>query len=475
MTLNINQLLTSAQGENYDLHRQHINPRFAKTLNTIGFDKYYVRAEGQYLWDHCGKRYLDMLSGYGVFNVGRNNPEIRQSLTDFMALNYPSLVQLDAPLLSGLLAKELKKRMPNKLDYVFFTNSGTEGVETAIKFARCATNRTGIIYTDNAFHGLSNGALSLNGNQNFRDDFEPLLPDCMQIPFADLAALEQALAKKNIAAFIVEPIQGKGVNIPPTGYLKKACALCHQYGTLFIADEVQSGMGRTGKFLSLEHDGDVDPDIVILSKSLSGGYVPIGAVLTRQQIYNKVFSSMDRSVIHSSTFAQGSLAMVAGLATLDYIDHHQLMHNAVKMGDLLGTGLNQLKEKFEFIKDIRWRGLMLAIEFDAPQSLKLRAAWTLAHQLNKSLFPQAITIPLLEDYNILTQVAGHNIDVIKLIPPLVIDETDVDYFVSSFESVMTSLHTFPGPCWEVISRIGKKLLPNQKTDIIQTIPSQDSV
>ncbi len=459
MTININQILAAAKGENYELHEEHVNPRFVKALSTIGFDRCYSRAKGQYLWDTSGRQYLDMLAGYGVFNVGRNNAEIRQALIDFMASDYPSLVQLEAPLLSGLLAKELKKRMPNELDYVYFTNSGTEGVETAIKFARCATKRPGIVYTHKAFHGLSNGSLSLNGDPIFREGFGDLLADCIEVPFGDIESLDQALSSKDIAAFCIEPVQGKGVNIPPEGYLKQAQELCQHYGTLFIADEIQCGMGRTGKFLALEHEGDIDPDIVILSKSLSGGYVPVGAVLTRKWIYNKVFSSMDRSVIHSSTFGQGSLAMVAGLATLDYMDEHKLMENATAMGNLLGGQLTELKASYEFIKDIRWRGLMLAIEFGAPKSLKLQAAWTLAHKLNKSLFPQAITIPLLQDHGILTQVAGHHVDIIKLIPPLVIDKKDVDHFVSSFKAVMDSLHKFPGPCWEVISRVGKTAFP----------------
>jgi len=474
MAININQILAKAKGENYELHEKHVNPRFVKTLRTIGFDNCYTRAEGQYLWDINGQRYLDMLAGYGVFNVGRNNPEIRQALIDFMESDYPSLVQLDAPLLSGLLAKELKQRMPNELDYVYFTNSGTEGVETAIKFARCATHRSGIIYAKKSFHGLSNGALSVNGDETFREGFGNLLPDCVQVPFGDIEALEKALAKNDIAAFIIEPIQGKGVNIPPNGYLKQAQELCHKHKTLFVVDEVQSGMGRTGKFLALEHEKEIDPDIVILSKSLSGGFIPVGAVLTRKWIYNNVFSSMDRSVVHSSTFGQGNLAMVAGLATLNYIDEHNLIDNANKMGDLLGSKLTELKDSYEFIKDVRWKGLMLAIEFGAPKSLKLKAAWTLAHKLNKSLFPQAVTIPLLQDHGILTQVAGHNIDVIKLIPPLIIDESDIDFFVASFKTVMDSLHKFPGPCWEVISRIGKSSIPNAP-DINNPTPSQGSI
>ncbi len=468
MALNIEALLSDEQGQNYELHNEHVNPAFTKVLRTIGFDRNYVRAEGQYLWDDKDQKYLDMLAGYGVFNIGRNNATIKKTLIDFMNCNYPSLVQLDAPLLSGLLAKELKKRMPCQLDYVYFTNSGTEGIETAIKFARCATGRTGIIHARKSFHGLSTGSLAINGDQTFKDGFTALMPDTYMVPFNDLAALEKTLASNKIAAFIVEPIQGKGVNIPDQGYLSEAARLCRKYKALFIADEVQTGMGRTGKFLALEHDADVDPDMVILSKSLSGGYVPVGAVLTRKWIFNKVFSSMERSVVHSSTFGQGSFAMVAGLATLDYIDDKNLIDNAKNMGDLIGNRLLSVKHKYEFIHDVRWRGLMLAIEFAQPKSFSLRCGWNLVHKLNKDLFPQAVTIPLLQDHQILTQVAGHHIDVIKLIPPLVIDEADVNHFVDSFCTVMDNLHKFPGPAWEALSRIGKAAFgKNSDEDKIQ--------
>ena len=464
MALNIKSLLSESQGQNYDLHNEHINPAFTKVLRTIDFDRNYVRAEGQYLWDDKDNRYLDMLAGYGVFNVGRNNATIKKSLIDFLNCNYPSLVQLDAPLLSGLLAKELKERMPYQLDYVYFTNSGSEGVETAIKFARCATGRTGIIHAQKSFHGLTIGALTLCGDNTFKEGFKPFMPDTYTVPFNDLPALEEVLATNEIAAFIVEPIQGKGVNIPDKGYLTETARLCRKHKALFIADEVQTGLGRTGKFLALEHDEDIDPDMVILSKSLSGGYVPVGAVLTRKWIFNKVFSSMERSVVHSSTFGQGSLAMVAGLATLDYIDDKNLIENARKMGDLTGTLLQGLSEQYEFIHDVRWRGLMIAIEFSEPKSFSLRAAWDLVHKLNKDLFPQAVTIPLLQDHKILTQVAGHHIDVIKLIPPLMIDEEDVNYFVNSFNKVMDNLHKFPGPVWEALSRIGKAAFSKNNND-----------
>jgi ornithine--oxo-acid transaminase len=351
--------------------------------------------------------------------------------------------------------------MPNQLDMVFFTNSGAEGMEAALKYARCATGKPAIIHCAKAFHGLSYGALSVNGDESFREGFAPFLPDCRKIPFNDLDALEQELRKKDVAAFVIEPVQGKGVNLPSPGYLRAAADLCRKYGALFVDDEVQSGMGRTGKFLAIEHDGDVDPDIVVLAKTLSGGFVPVGAVLCKKWIHEKVFSSMQRSVVHSSTFSQGSFAMVAGLAALDVLNREKLIQRAEKMGNLIGEGLRAMIPRYEFMKEVRWRGLMMGIEFGSPRSLTLKAAWTLMHTLDKSLFPQAAIIPLLDKHRIITQVAGHNIDVVKLLPPLVISESDVRWFLKSFEEVLVQMHKFPGPAWDVISDIGKMVVTNR--------------
>jgi ornithine--oxo-acid transaminase len=455
-SLDIVGLLNRHAGRNYELQAEHVNPANVRALKTIGFDRCYVRAEGPYLWDVKGEKYLDLLSGYGVFGLGRNHPEVRRVLIDFLNADYPSLVKLEAPLLSGLLAAELKKRMPNQLDMVFFTNSGAEGIETALKYARCATGKPTVIHCEKSFHGLTYGALSINGDENFREGFEPFLPHCRIVPFNNLAALEAQLQKGDVAAFIVEPVQGKGVNLPAPGYLLEAQRLCRKHGALFVADEVQSGMGRTGKFLAIEHDGpEMDPDIVVLAKTLSGGFVPVGAVLCKKWIHEKVFSSMQRSVVHSSTFSQGSFAMAAGLAALDVLDRHQLIANAARMGDFIGNGLRDLQSRFELLKDVRWRGLMIGIELGSPKSLGLKMAWTMCHTMDKSLFPQAAIIPLLDKHHIITQVAGHGVDVIKLLPPLVISESDVQWFLTAFEDVLTQMHKFPGPAWDVLTSIGK--------------------
>ncbi len=321
MSFDIAALFAERGGERYDLHTRYLNEQMVRMLKAIGFDRRYVRGSGQYLYDDAGTRYLDLLSGWGVFAIGRNHPALRDALTQVLDGDYPNLVQMDVSAFAGVLAEKLLARAPY-LDKAFFANSGAESVEAAIKFARGATGRTGIVHCDHAFHGLTYGALSVNGDDVFRRGFEPLLPDCVEIPFDDLGALEKALHGGNVAAFIVEPIQGKGVTVPSDGYLRGALELCRRHGTLLIADEIQVGMGRTGRFLACEHWG-VEPDMVLLAKALSGGHVPVGAVLMRKWIFNKIFDRMDRAVVHGSTFSKNDLAMVAALATLDVIENEK--------------------------------------------------------------------------------------------------------------------------------------------------------
>ena len=454
MAFDLARLIDEHAGRGMDLHAEHVNPRFASVLRTIGYDKTYVRASGAHLWDAQRHRYLDMLGGYAVCNFGRNHPTIRKALQDYLALELPTMVQFEAPLLSGLLAAELKRRIGRGLDHVFFTNSGTEGVEAAIKFAKCATGRPALLYAPKAFHGLSSGSVSLNGCSSFRDGFAPFLPECRQVAFNDLAALEQALAARDVAAFVIEPIQGKGVNIHAPGYLAAAARLCHRYGTLFVADEVQTGIGRTGSFLAIDQEGDVEPDMVVLSKALSGGYVPVGAVLVKGDAWKRVFSSLDRAIVHSSTFHQGAMAMTAGLAALAAYDETNAAENARRMGARIKDGLEAMRPRFEMLKEIRQRGLMIGIEFGAPRSLLLKANWAATHAMDRNLFAQAVVVPLMEDHRILCQVAGHNQDVVKLIPPLVIDDSDVDWFLRAFEEVMVGLHK-PTATVGLLARLGR--------------------
>ncbi|MCW8140674.1 MAG: aspartate aminotransferase family protein [Planctomycetota bacterium] len=453
MAFDLKQLIREHQGRELDLLRETMNPRFAKVLSTIGFDPVYVRGQGAHLWDKDGNDYLDMLSGYGVFNVGRNHPKVKDAIRQYLEVDSPNLIKMGTQLLAGVLAERLLKIAPRGLDTVFFCNSGAEAIEGAMKFARAYTGRTRMIFCQHGFHGLSMGALSVNGLDEFRHGFGPLMP-WTRIPFGDAKALEAELKRGDVAAFVVEPIQGHGVFIAPDGYLQEAKALCQKHGAVLIADEVQTGFGRTGKMFASEHWG-LEPDIMTISKALSGGYCPTGAILFRRPIYEKVFSSLDRCIVHSSTFSQNDLAAVCGLATLAVLEEERIVEHAAETGQYLLQQLQGLVGRYELLKEVRGKGLVIAIEFGPPRSMSLRAGWTMIHKLNQDLFCQAILVPLMMDHKILAQVAAHGMDVIKLIPPLVLTRADCDRFLASFEAVLEAAHKFPGPLWEVGSRIAK--------------------
>jgi ornithine--oxo-acid transaminase len=442
MSLDVAALFAEREPERYALHSRYLNDQLVRVLKTVGFDVGFCRGEGQYLFDRQGARYLDLMSGWGVFALGRNHPAVRDALKSVLDASLPNLVHMDASPLAGVLAQRLLRLVPY-LDKAYFSNSGSESVETALKFARCATGRAGIVYCSHAFHGLSYGALSVNGDETFRTGFAPFLTDCVEVPFNDLAALERALAGRKAACFIVEPVQGKGVNVADDGYLKGALELCRKYGTLLVADEVQTGLGRTGRFLAVEH-WNVEPDIVVLSKALSGGHVPIGAVLTRKWIFDKVYSSMDRSMAHGSTFGKNDLAMAAGLATLEVLESERIVENAARTGERLLAAFGRMAQRYELIKAVRGKGLMIGIEFGPPRSsLKLRATWTALAAMNSELFCQIIIIPLLRDHKILSQVAGHGIHTIKVQPALTITDADCEWVERAFDEVIAEAHRGP--------------------------------
>src|SRR5947208_10474442 len=452
--LDVSEMFVDRQSQRSSMHARHLNEQLVRVLKTIGYDVGFQKGQGQYLFDRDGMRYLDLLSGFGVFAIGRNHPALRQAVKSVLDSDLPNLVQLDVSRLACVLAERLLKYVPH-LDKVFFANSGAECVEAAIKFARGATGRPGIVYCAHAFHGLSYGALSLTDDPNFRGGFEPLLPGCTSIPFNDLAALEQALSSRQVAAFIVEPIQGKGVNMPTDEFLPGAAALCRKYGTLMVADEIQTGIGRTGKFLAAEH-WNVEPDMVLLAKALSGGHVPVGALLTRKNIFDKIFNQMDRAVVHGSTFAKNDLAMAAGIATLDVIKAENLIEKAAKRGAELQMALTRLVPGYELMKEVRGKGLMIGVEFGPPKSRRLKASWSLLETASKGLFCQLMTVPLFKNDKIPLQVSAHGTQTNKLRPPTTITEEDCNWIANSFDQVIASSHKVPGAIWS----LGKTLVDN---------------
>jgi acetylornithine/succinyldiaminopimelate/putrescine aminotransferase len=438
-------LVEGRRGQGFELHARYLNPQLPRMLHTIGFDKVYERAEGAYLWDRAGNRYVDFLAGFGVFAAGRNHPVIRQALHDVLDAELADLVQFDTPLLPGLLAEQLLAKADG-MERVYFCNSGTEAVEASLKFARYATGRSRIIYCDHAFHGLTTGSLSVNGSAEFRRGFDPLLPD-PSIALGDLDALERELRQGDVAALIVEPIQGKGVHVAPPGFLAAARQLLHDHGALLICDEVQTGVGRTGKFFAYQHD-EVDPDIVTVAKALSGGFVPVGACMAKNWIFEKVYSSMDRVLVHDSTFGSNALAMVAGLASLAVIEDEQLVTNAEQTGKLLRDVLQDMVEEYELLLEVRGQGLIVGLEFGKPRSLKLRTGWNMLQKARRGLFAQMVVVALFQKHRVLTQVSGDFMDVIKLIPPLNISEQEVYLFRDAFTDVMQEAHKGSGLMWD---------------------------
>jgi ornithine--oxo-acid transaminase len=438
-------LLAERSGQGYELHARYLNPQRPRMLHAIGFDKVYERAEGAYLYDADGRRYADFLSGFGVFGVGHNHPVVKKALHDVLDADVASMVQFDCALLPGLLAERLLGYAPG-LDRVYFCNSGTEAVEAALKFARYATGRSRILYADHAFHGLTMGSLSVNGAAEFRTGFNPLLPDT-PVPFGDLDALEAELRKGDVAALIVEPVQGKGVAVAPPGYLAGARKLLSDHGSLLICDEVQTGMGRTGRFFAYQHDG-VDPDIVTVAKTLSGGFVPAGATMARGWIFEKVYSSMDRVLVHDSTFGSNAAAMAAGLATLAVIEDEQLVANAERVGAAMTRAIEDLAGRYEMLADVRGRGLMIGMEFGKPDSLKLRTSWNMLQKARRGLFAQMVVVALFQRHAILTQVSGDHMEVIKLLPTLTIGDDEVRLFSEALDNVMKDAHRGSGLMWD---------------------------
>jgi ornithine--oxo-acid transaminase len=450
----IREIIEARSGEEMALNDRFGNPQMGRILRTLGFDRTWRGGEGAHLIDSEGERYLDMFGGYGVFAIGRNHPEAIAAIEEVMAARTGNLPQLGVTLLSGVLAEQLLSRAPDSVGAMIPANTGTEAVEAAIKVARAATGRPRVLYAEHAFHGLTLGSLSVNGNAEFRDGFGPLLPGCDPVAFGQLDALELELAREDVAAFIVEPVQGKGVNLAPEGYLAGAQRLCRQAGALFVCDEVQTGLGRTGRFLALEHS-QLQPDMVCLAKALSGGLVPIGAVLVSRAAFEKVFDGMERAVRHGSTFGGNDLAAAAGLATLRVLDREGLVARSQRLGALLLELTTPLVERYEVVREVRGLGLMWAIELGPPPGRVRRSLWDAVEHRQAGLFSQLITVPLFHDHRILCQVAGHRMNTIKALPALVIEEEEVRRFAAALEETIAAAERYPS----ALARFGARMLP----------------
>jgi ornithine--oxo-acid transaminase len=434
-----------------------VNPHWVKLLSLLDMHVSYEKCLGAELFTTDGRRILDFLSGYCVHNAGHNHPAIISALKDELDKSGPVMLQSNVPELAGELAGRLCKLAGGGLSKVFFASSGSEGVETAIKFARAYTGRVGILSIDRAFHGLTCGALSLMNGEYWRQGFGPLLPETMTVPFGDLAALEKELASKRYASFFVEPIQSEGgIRVPEPGYLREVQALCRRHGCLLVADEVQTGMFRTGPFLASHHFG-ISPDIVILAKALSGGLVPVSAVLMSDAVHGSVFSSFKRSIVHASTFSENSLSMRVGLATLDVLEGEKLGDGAAQLGMELKQELTDALSGYEMVKEVRGKGLLLGIEFTAPRRLALRAPFKTFAKIHPAMFGQIVVMRLFRNAGILTQICGNDFMVLKVAPPLVVSPTQITEFVTAVRGVAEMAH-HPGSFWSEGLGLARRLM-----------------
>jgi acetylornithine/succinyldiaminopimelate/putrescine aminotransferase len=446
--------------ETFALAARHLDPSLVDVLRILGFDQDYVQARGSYLFDSAGEAYLDFHTGEGFASVGHNNPDVAEVLQAVLGADLVDGVQIHFSPLAGMLAEELTRRLPGPLEAVFFASTGAEAVDSAMKFARAATGRPRLVSCVSSFHGVTLGPLSLVGDEFFKEGFGPLLPGCELVPFGDLDRLEAALRSRDVAAFIVEPVQGRMVTLPSAEYLQAAQELCRRYGTLFVADEIQTGLGRTGRWFALEH-WNLEPDIVLVGKALSGGYVPVAAMVTTREIHDKAVGTLERSYVHQSTFGRNQLSMAAGLAVLRIIERDGLVDHAARVGQRLLAGLKELQERYEIIAEARGLGLMVGFELQPPSSRFARFSWHLMQMASEGLFPQLIVIPLHRDHRVITMAAGKN-DVIKLLPPLTVSDNEVDVFLGALDAVLADCETDASKNWGVVRGIALSAMSRKR-------------
>ena len=410
--------------------KNHINPGFLEYRKSVADNGSLAaiewRATGpNTLMDTQGREYIDCLGGFGIFNVGHRHPKVIAAVEQQLAKQPLHSQELLDPL-RALLAKLLAELAPGDLQYCFFGNSGTESVEAALKLAKAYQSphgRTSFISTNGGFHGKSLGALSATSKAVFRKPFAPLVPGFRHVPFGDIEAMRDTLyACQNtgdgVAAVIVEPVQGEGgVIIPPADYLPGLRKLCDETGALLIIDEVQTGMGRTGKLFACEHSG-VTPDILCLAKALGGGVMPISATLGSKKIFSVLF---DNPFLHTTTFGGNPLACAAGIATINVLLEEELPQQAARVGSYLLEGLAELAEDFpDLIQAVRGQGLLQAIEFSQNQ---------LGYQFAKGMF----------DAGVLVAGTLINAKTIRIEPPLTFTEALSDKVLLIAEKVLMQM------------------------------------
>lgn len=422
--ITLEQALTRPKSEAFPAFARHVNPIGAKLLRLGNFDKQYTRAEGLYLYDDAGRRYMDFTAGFGALNLGHNPAEVVAAVHKAQSL--PSVLLMGFSPLMGALGEALAGILPGELSVTCFGNGGAEAVELALKTARAATGRTRFVSCDNAYHGLSFGAMSVSGSRRYRAIFGPLVEHCETVPFGDVAALQQHLTNEDVAAFIVEPVQGEGgAMVPPQGYLRTVAEVCHAHGTLLIVDEIQTGFGRTGRLFAIEHDG-AGPDILLLSKSLGAGVVPISVCCTTAEIWERAFGKHDRFDLIITTFGGNAAACAASLKTIEIILRDDLAGRAAALGKHANARLQELANKHETVRAIHGKGLLLGIELTPPIS---------GATMDEN-YALMVASCLLNDHAVLTTYFDLAPKTLRFEPPLIATKQEIDYAIDAFDHVL---------------------------------------
>lgn len=447
------------------LSKRNVHPRLQKMFEMGGMGAQFTRADGQYLWDAEGNRYLDFLSGGGVYLMGRNHPKVNEALMDVLSMNLPNMTVVNASALGGLLAGKLMEKAGARFSKVVYANSGSEATEVALRFARQVTNRRRFLFMEGAFHGRSYGAISVCGFDEMRTGVAPAMPTCTPVVPGDLRQLRRELKTGDVAAMIFEPIQGMTGEPIDIAYLREAEALCEQYGTLLIADEVQAGLCRGGEWFMSTAAG-VRPHILTTSKALSGGAVPVAAVLVDEGVYDKVYSGFSSGLMYFSTFAENNLAMAAGLATMELLEEMDAPTLAKEKGDYLIRGLNDIRERYDCIDRITGKGLMLTIYLKDSASPALAAQQKTMMAIDKGAFAAAVNVDLFKRQKIVVQIPGPGVNAVKILPPVISTQEDLDYFLNSFEDTIAQFYGRNGP---VVS-LGRGLVENAAKSIGKFLP-----
>ena len=424
--IQLEEALARSGTESFDAFARHVSPVGASLLRRANLDKRYTRAEGLYLYDDAGRRYMDLTAGFGALSLGHNPAEVLEAIRRVRSL--PTLLLMGYSPLKGALAETLAALLPGELSLACFGNGGAEAVELSLKTARAATGRHRILFCDGAYHGLSFGAMSVSGGPRYRETFGPLLEHCTSVPFGDLAALGEQLKSGDVAAFIVEPVQGEGgAVIPPQGYLAAAADACRAHGALLIVDEIQTGFGRTGRLFAIEHDSVV-PDMILLSKSLSAGVVPASVCVTTRPIWERAFGSRDRFDLIISTFGGNPAACAASLKSIEITLRDDLVGRAETLGQHARARLEELARRHETVKAIRGRGLLLGIELTPPASVSALGM--------KEDYVPLLSSCLLNDHGILTTHFDLAPQVLRFEPPLIVTREQIDEAVDALDCVL---------------------------------------